>query len=196
MSLVQRVVAGFLVLLLALLTLVTVSYVSVSQIQNDLSQVTDETLPVSQSANDIKINILQQNQNVMSIFSTTSTKVVDQLEAEFKAFDNKVSETLNTIPTSVISSNSVLSKELGRIQSVRKEYVSKAAELINLHRSAIQTSIAINRELKVLSNTERRLSYYLAKNSANVFSDGEFKLTMTGLDREVKQVLAAFMVFW
>ena len=114
MSLVQRVVAGFLVLLLALLTLVTVSYVSVSQIQNDLSQVTDETLPVSQSANDIKINILQQNQNVMSIFSTTSTKVVDQLEAEFKAFDNKVSETLNTIPTSVISSNSVLSKELGR----------------------------------------------------------------------------------
>lgn len=126
MSLVQRVVAGFLVLLLALLTLVTVSYVSVSQIQNDLSQVTDETLPVSQSANDIKINILQQNQNVMSIFSTTSTKVVDQLEAEFKAFDNKVSETLNTIPTSVISSNSVLSKELGRIQSVRKEYVTKA----------------------------------------------------------------------
>lgn len=195
MSLVQRVVAGFLVLLLALLTLVTVSYVSVSQIQNDLSQVTDETLPVSQSANDIKINILQQNQNVMSIFSTTSTKVVDQLEAEFKAFDNKVSETLNTIPTSVISSNSVLSKELGRIQSVRKEYVSKAAELINLHRSAIQTSIAINRELKVLSNTERRLSYYLAKNSANVFSDGEFKLTMTGLDREVKQVLAAFNGF-
>lgn len=195
MSLVQRVVAGFLVLLLALLTLVTVSYVSVSQIQNDLSQVTDETLPVSQSANDIKINILQQNQNVMSIFSTTSTKVVDQLEAEFKAFDNKVSETLNTIPTSVISSNSVLSKELGRIQSVRKEYVTKAAELINLHRSAIQTSIAINRELKVLSNTERRLSYYLAKNSANVFSDGEFKLTMTGLDREVKQVLAAFNGF-
>lgn len=113
MSLVQRVVAGFLVLLLALLTLVTVSYVSVSQIQNDLSQVTDETLPVSQSANDIKINILQQNQNVMSIFSTTSTKVVDQLEAEFKAFDNKVSETLNTIPTSVISSNSVLSKSWG-----------------------------------------------------------------------------------
>lgn len=195
MSLVQRVVAGFLVLLLALLTLVTVSYVSVSQIQNDLSQVTDETLPVSQSANDIKINILQQNQNVMSIFSTTSTKVVDQLEAEFKAFDNKVSETLNTIPASVISSNNVLSKELGRIQSVRKEYVSKAAELINLHRSAIQTSIAINRELKVLSNTERRLSYYLAKNSANVFSDGEFKLTMTGLDREVKQVLAAFNGF-
>lgn len=195
MSLVQRVVAGFLVLLLALLTLVTVSYFSVSQIQNDLSQVTDETLPVSQSANDIKINILQQNQNVMSIFSTTSTKVVDQLEAEFKAFDNKVSETLNTIPASVISSNSVLSKELGRIQSVRKEYVTKASELINLHRSAIQTSIAINRELKVLSNTERRLSYYLAKNSASVFSDGEFKLTMTGLDREVKQVLAAFNGF-
>lgn len=192
MSLVQRVVAGFLVLLLALLTLVGVSYFSVSQIQTDLAQVTNETLPVSQSANDVKINILQQNQNVMSIFSTTSTTVVDQLETEFKAFDTKVTETLNTIPASVVSNNSVLSQELGHIQSMRKEYVATASELINLHRNAIKTSIGINRELKVLSNTERRLSYYLAKNSANRFSDAEFKLTMTGLDREVKQVLAAF----
>jgi methyl-accepting chemotaxis protein len=195
MSLVQRVVAGFLVLLLALLTLVAVSYFSVSQIQGDLSQVTDETLPVSQSANDVKINILQQNQNVMSIFSTTSTTVVDQLETEFNVFDKKVSETLATIPPAVISNNHVLSEELSKIQSVRKEYVAKASELINLHRTAIQTSISINRELKVLSNTERRLSYYLAKNSASVFADGEFKLTMTGLDREVKQVLAAFNGF-
>jgi methyl-accepting chemotaxis protein len=195
MSLVQRVVAGFLVLLLALLTLVAVSYFSVSQIQGDLSQVTDETLPVSQSANDVKINILQQNQNVMSIFSTTSTAVVDQLETEFNVFDKKVSETLATIPPAVISNNHVLSEELSKIQSVRKEYVAKASELINLHRTAIQTSISINRELKVLSNTERRLSYYLAKNSASVFADGEFKLTMTGLDREVKQVLAAFNGF-
>jgi methyl-accepting chemotaxis protein len=195
MSLVQRVVAGFLVLLLALLTLVAVSYFSVSQIQTDLSQVTEETLPVSQSANDVKINILQQNQNVMSIFSTTSTAVVDQLEAEFKAFDTKVTETLSTIPTSVINNNSVLSKELPQIQSMRKEYVSKASELISLHRSAIKTSVAINRELKVLSNTERRLSYYLARNAASAFSDNDFKLTMTGLDREVKQVLAAFNAF-
>lgn len=35
MSLVQRIIGGFLILLLALLTLVTVSYVSISQVQSD-----------------------------------------------------------------------------------------------------------------------------------------------------------------
>lgn len=192
MSLVQRIIGGFCVLLLALLTLVAVSYFSVSQIQTDLSQITDETLPVSQSANDIKINILQQNQNVMSIFSTTSPLVVDQLESQFRNVDKKVSETLNTIPKEVISNNSLLSQELEKIQSTRQQYVSKAAELIKLHRIAIITSKEMNRQLKVVSNLERRLAYYLNKNSASVFYDANFKLTMTGLDREVKQVLAAF----
>lgn len=77
MSLVQRIVAGFVILLIALLTLVFVNYSSIMQIQTDLTQVTDETLPISKNANTVKINVLQQNQNVMSIFSTTDPNVVN-----------------------------------------------------------------------------------------------------------------------
>lgn len=193
MTIVQRIIGGFAILLLALLTLVTVSYFSVSQIQDDLSNVTDETLPVSQHANDVKINILQQNQSVMSIFSTTSPQVVDQLESEFKNFDKKVAETLAQIPQDVINNNPVLTTEYANIQKVRQQYTKEADALINLQRTAITTSQDINRELKVVSNLQRRIEYYLRKNNNDVLIDNaDFKLNMTGLDREVKQVLSAF----
>ena len=193
MTIVQRIISGFVVLLLALLTLVTVSYFSVSQIQDDLTSVTDETLPIAQHANDVKINILQQNQSVMSIFSTTSSQVVDQLESEFKSFNQKVAETLGKIPQEVITGNPVLSSEYNNIQKVRQVYTKEASELINLQRNAITTNQSINRELKVVSNLQRRLEYYLRKNNNDVLIDNQdFKLNMIGLDREVKQVLAAF----
>jgi methyl-accepting chemotaxis protein len=195
MSLVQRIMGGFFILLVALLTLVVVSYVSVNEIQRDLNQVTDETLPLAQNANDMKINILQQNQNVMSIFSTTSPEVVDQLESSFNEFGTKVDKTLSSIPASVVSGNSTLSAALSDIQSVRKQFDTEAKELIGLHRNAIMTSNQINQHLKITSNLERRLSHYLPKYSADRYDTSDFKLTMIGLDREIKTVLSAFNAY-
>jgi methyl-accepting chemotaxis protein len=195
MSLVQRIMGGFFILLVALLALVVVSYVSVNEIQRDLNQVTDETLPLAQNANDMKINILQQNQNVMSIFSTTSPEVVDQLESSFNEFGLKVDKTLSAIPASVVSGNAALSTALRDIQSVRRQFDTEAKELIGLHRNAIMTSNQINQHLKITSNLERRLSHYLPKYSADRYDTSDFKLTMIGLDREIKTVLSAFNAY-
>lgn len=83
MSLVQRIIGGFLILLLALLTLVTVSYVSISQVQSDLDQVMEDTLPISEKANAVKLNILQQHQNVISVFSFDDVAAVEQSQQRF-----------------------------------------------------------------------------------------------------------------
>ncbi len=192
MSLVQRIVGGFFILLLALLTIVMVSYISISKIQNDLSQVTNQTLPVSQNANNVKINILQQDQNVMSIFSTSSIDVVNSLEAQFKSFDDKATATLEAIPSHVISANQVLSREIETIQKVRKQYDEQAAALFNLQRSDIAVGQKINMQLRVMSNIDRRLTYNLSKYAKRAYLGEDFSLTMEGLDREVKQVLSAF----
>ncbi|MFB9134540.1 methyl-accepting chemotaxis protein [Vibrio olivae] len=192
MSLVQRIVGGFLILLLALLTIVIVSYVSISKIQEDLNQVTHETLPVSQRANNIKIDVLQQNERVMSIFSVSNPEVVDELESEFKEFNQQVTQTLASIPTHVIESNSVLKTELAMIQKVRAAYVEQANQLFNLQRSDLEVNAEINAQLRIMSNIERRLTYYLNKYSKRAYLGQDFTLTMQGLDREVKQVLTAF----
>lgn len=192
MSLVQRIVGGFLVLLLALLTIVLVSYISISKIQSDLNQVTNETLPVSQKANNVKIDILQQSQDVMSIFSTNKIDVVNQLENDFKSYDQQVIEILGSIPKQVIESNDVLSQEFDTIAKERKRFVDQAKNLFELQRSDIKVEQEINLQLRIMSNIERRLTYYLGKYADRAYLGEEFTLTMVGLDREVKQVLTAF----
>lgn len=192
MSLVQRIIGGFLILLIGLLTLVFVSYISISRIQTDFNQVTGKMLPIAQKANDVKINILQQNQSAMSVFSTNSPQVVDHYESQFKTYHQKVSETLQSFPQDIITSNDVLGRELSTINTVGKQYAEEASELIRLRRGEILTERKINAQLRRLGNIERRVTYYLNKYSKQRHLNEDFSLTMTGLQREVKQILNAF----
>ncbi|MCE0493711.1 methyl-accepting chemotaxis protein [Vibrio salinus] len=193
MSLVQRIIGGFTILLLALLTLVIVSYVSISRVQGDLNAVNNEILPVSKIANDIKIDILQQNQNVTAIFSSSHVKGVDQHKAEFEKFDRQVNESLASILSmEAVSSNSVLSQEFKTIKAARSGYIKQSQDLFKLRRENILMTEKISREIRVLSNVERRLTYYLRRYSTRKYLGKDFSLTMEGLDREVKQILTAF----
>ncbi len=80
MSLIQRIIGGFFILLVGMLILVVVSYFSINRIQDDLNHMTGSVLPIAQSAGDGKTNILQQYENVMSIFSTDVPEKVDEIE--------------------------------------------------------------------------------------------------------------------
>ncbi|WP_115719411.1 methyl-accepting chemotaxis protein [Gallaecimonas mangrovi] len=193
MSLVQRIVGGFVILLVALLILVSVSYFSVNQIQGDIEQVTHETLPVSKNASEIKINFLNQSRYVMSIFSTTSPKVVDQLEASFNDFDQRIDHTIEQLPAKLIAANPVLSAELTQVKKVREQYRHEARELIGLYRNALDIGNSINVQLNTMSNLERRLDHYLGKYADD--PDTDFRLTISGLDREVTQVVNTFNAF-
>ncbi|RQW61768.1 methyl-accepting chemotaxis protein [Vibrio viridaestus] len=192
MSLVQRIIGGFLILLLALLTLVIVSYVSISRVQNDLNQVMNETLPVSKKANDVKIDILQQYQNVVSIFTTSNVNEVDGHKTDFERYGKQVDQTLASIPQDVISSNSLLAQELNTIKGLRSAYINQAQALIQLRRSNIIIAEKISQEIRILSNVQRRLTYYLRRYSTRGYLGQDFSLTMEGLDREVTQVLTTF----
>lgn len=192
MSLVHRIIGGFLILLLALLTLVIVSYVSISRVQTDLNQVMNETLPVSKNANDVKIDILQQHKSVVSIFSASGVNQVDTYKAEFERFNTMANQTLAAIPQEVIANNSQLAQELDNIKSLRQSYTRQANELMQLRRSNITISEKISQQIRVLSNVERRITYYLKRYSSRRYLGPAFISTMEGLDREVTQVLTAF----
>ncbi len=192
MSLVQRIIGGFVIILLALLTLVIVSYVSISRVQEDLNQVNSEVLPISTKASDIKVDILQQSRSVVSVFSTSSVSGVDSLRAEFDKFGSMADQTLASIPADIINNNAVLAQELQTIRQLRNSYVSQARELIQLRRDNIQIAEKISLEARTLNNVQRRLTYYLNRYSSRTYLGKNFSLTMTGLDREVKQVLTAF----
>ena len=192
MSLVQRIIGGFLILLLALLTLVFVSYFSISKVQTSLNQVTQETLPISKKANDVKIDILHQHQSLISIFSTANVEMVDNNKAKFEKYGSQVSAVLSSLPKNVINQSPILNRELQVITETRKVYDEQALKLIDLRRQNIVIDEKINREMRVLSNVDRRINYYLRRYASRTYLGSHFTLIMEGLQREVKQVLTAF----
>ncbi|SHO58260.1 methyl-accepting chemotaxis protein [Vibrio quintilis] len=192
MSLIQRMIGGFSILVIALLIMVTINYTSVNRIQDDLTYITDKTLPVSQRANDIKIDILQQHLKVMSVFSTRDMNTVNQYENMFRSFDKKIVDEISAIPPDIIADNSILSQGLATIKSAGKSYVSDASALIDLRRRLIEMDQQISAQQQIVSQIERRLSYYLTKYSGDRYDDREFRFTITGLQREAKQIFSAF----
>jgi methyl-accepting chemotaxis protein len=192
MSLVQRIIGGFLILLLALLTLVFVNYFSISKVQISLDQVMEETLPISKKANDVKIDILHQYQNLISIFSTNDVDVVDNSKTKYEKYGDRVSTALASLPQNIIGQSPVLTRELAAIATTREVYDEQALKLIDLRRQNIIIDEKINREMRVISNVDRRINYYLRRYAARTYLGSNFTLIMTGLQREVKQVLTAF----
>ncbi|SMS01623.1 Methyl-accepting chemotaxis protein PctA [Vibrio mangrovi] len=195
MSLVKRIVSGFAILLVALLAMGMVSYYAMNQIQKDLHRITDDTLPLSQRANDIKVNILQQNQIVMSMYNEDHLEHIDGIESSFNDIESRLTDMINTIPNDLIVQSEVLSEALTDIKQNRRNYSANSKELITLHRQSISINQKINSELKILNNLQRRLTYYLAKYSSSRYTDKDFQLTVVGLDREVKRVLNAFSTY-
>lgn len=192
MSLVQRIIGGFLILLLALLTLVTVSYVSISQVQSDLDQVMEDTLPISEKANAVKLNILQQHQNVISVFSFDDVAAVEQSQQRFAHYTSQIDQLLNSFPRDIIQSSSVLQNELNAIMAAKKQYDAQAQKLIELSRDDIVIAGKVKEAMRTLSHIERRLTYYLQRYGSRSYLGDTFALTMKGLDREIKQILNAF----
>ncbi|MFM2482013.1 methyl-accepting chemotaxis protein [Celerinatantimonas sp. YJH-8] len=191
-TLVQRIIGGFLLLLIALLVSVGVNYTSVSHISNNFKQISSETLPLSQTANSTKLTLLQQNQNVLSVFNTTTVNEINQYEQNYTDLDQKINQLLSNTPQQVIANNAILSGKITSIQNTRSQYSNTVKKLIELHRNRLINEKNINVQLNNMVRLERRLNYYLAKYYGPRYSDPEFKSLMKGLDLEAKQIFDAF----
>ncbi|MFM2484482.1 methyl-accepting chemotaxis protein [Celerinatantimonas yamalensis] len=192
LTLVQRIVTGFMILLMALLVLVGVNYHSLNKIQGNIEQITEQTIPLEQAANDSKISILQQNQILLSVFNSVNAEQIATIEQQFKTAREHTDQVLNSISKDQLKAHDNLAKSLDAIKTLRQQYSQTAMLMLNQHREAITINRQINDQLGKFSHLEERLNYYLSKYGAPRYDNPELKLTITGLSLEVKQVISYF----
>lgn len=195
MSLVSRIIGGFSILILFLLVLVGVSYFSVNKIDSDISEVTRVTLPLSKSVNLLQTNVLQQNNYVVSVFTVDNAEQIDALQSNFTSLNDGIVNTLNAIGQSTLNSDGAFTAEINQITQLRTSYTSAAKALMDIRRASLANDKKIDAQLKVMSNIQRRLNYYLNKYSSNLYSDPKFELSMVGLERETKRVVTGFNTY-
>ena len=195
MSLVSRIIGGFSILILFLLVLVGVSYFSVNKIDSDISEVTRVTLPLSKSVNLLQTNVLQQNNYVVSVFTVDNAEQIDALQSNFTSLNDGIVNTLNAIGQSTLNSDGAFTAEINQITQLRTSYTSAAKALMDIRRASLANDKKIDAQLKVMSNIQRRLNYYLNKYTSNLYSDPKFELSMVGLERETKRVVTGFNTY-
>ena len=152
----------------------------------------EDTLPISEKANAVKLNILQQHQNVISVFSFDDVAAVEQSQQRFAQYTSQIDQLLNSFPRDIIQRSSVLQNELNTIMAAKKQYDAQAQKLIELSRDDIVIAGKVKEAMRTLSHIERRLTYYLQRYGSRSYLGDTFALTMKGLDREIKQILNAF----
>lgn len=194
MSLIQRIVASFTALLVALALVVVVNYVSISRIENDLDTLSQQGLVIARSANDIKLTLLSQNNELLRIFSVQQQAEVNQAAQTFKALDNHVSQQLGQLPQYLLQGNSAMQQAKQAIEQYRQQNTQGAMQLVQQRIQALQLAQQVKQQLKVLSNLEVRLSYYLNKYASDRQSGQQVEL-MQGLAQDVHQVLNAFNLY-
>lgn len=195
MSLVSRIIGGFSILIIFLLVLVGVSYFSVNKIDTDISEVTRVTLPLSKSVTLLKTDVLQQNNYVVSVFTVESAAQIDALQASFNKLNESIDNTLSAIGQSSLNRDGAFSEDISQISQLRTSYAAAAKALMDIRRASLANDKQIDADLKIMSNTERRLTYYLNKYTSDRYSDPQFKLTMVGMERETKRVLTGFNAY-
>ncbi|CAG9297686.1 methyl-accepting chemotaxis protein [Celerinatantimonas diazotrophica] len=191
-TLVQRIVGGFILLLIVFLVSVVVNYTSVDQIAGNFKEISNKTLPLSNIANNTKITLLQQNQNLLMVFHAEKPNAIDPLRKNFEQSDQEISALLGKIPQPIIDANKALSEKVAAIKSIRKNYASAGIQLMAIRKQKLTNNEAINVQLNYMSRLERRLNYYLAKYSKPRYAKANFQSIIKGLDRETKVILNAF----
>lgn len=187
MSLIQRIVASLGLLLVALALVVLVSYVSITRIESDLTVLSEEGLATADSANATKLLLLQQNNELLRIFSVTQADEVAAATSAFQALDQRVTQQLNSIAPQLLQQNQQLQQAKQQIERYRQQNSAGALAIVNSRAEALAQQQQIQQQLKVLSNLEGRLAYYL-----NKYSSTE---AIKGLAQDVHQVLNAFNLY-
>lgn len=191
-TLVQRIVGGFILLLIAFLVSVVVNYTSVNQIAGNFNEISNKTLPLASIANETKITLLQQNQHLLMVFNVENPNTIDAFQKDFKQANQEISTLLDKIPQPIIDANKALSEKISAIKATRTDYAAVGEQLMAIHKQKLINQETINVQLNYMSRLERRLNYYLTKYSEPRYEEENFFSIIKGLDRETKAVFNAF----
>ncbi|PPC74561.1 methyl-accepting chemotaxis protein [Pokkaliibacter plantistimulans] len=195
LSILQRVIGGFTLLVLLLLTIVATSYKGIHGVSSKLDMVTGETLPLNQTASDMNATLLRANQDLLGLLINRNS---DEVNAGKSSFDGNI-QTLQTqlgqIPTLLdASTDSSLTDLLAQISSSTEGYVQLASQLTELHLQKLSVDQQIKAQQEDVMTKGDQLVEFLNKFIADN-PTGNAQNQAAGLLREVSKVVSGYKAF-
>lgn len=188
MTLIFRIVASLLLLLVLLMAMSGISFISTQTIGLSINKMTEKSVPLSEQANQIKSAILQQSNQLSSIF-TPHDEDDAQLIANVTQSLKRGTEAVETSIEAVRSLNqSGLNAPLSALLDSYHEFAQQANELLQLRRKELFSNYEAKSAAREFSYLERQLASYISKFKSDFF----LRDLILELDLNVKQVIFAF----
>src|SRR5450830_83183 len=160
MTILQRVIGGFAVLLVVLLTMVGISYQSTHSISERLTIITGQSAPLSRAASELYVHILRANQALLAVLISNDPKQIDDGKQPFNDSLARFTQLLESIP-SYIGDHPQLRDNLAQQRQLSAAYVEQAQNLMETHRQYV-AQVAQTHELQGYSSSQGvQLTSYL-----------------------------------
>ncbi|MBH3440579.1 HAMP domain-containing protein [Pseudomonas lutea] len=174
MTILQRVIGGFALLLVLLLSIVGISYQSTHSISDRLSIITGQSAPLSQAASELNVHILRANQAVLAVLISRDGQQIAEGKKPFDESLGRFNELLGSTAR-YIGDRPELKKNLTQQRELSTAYAEQAATLMKLHGQQVALNIQARTLQGFATQEGTRLSNmlrdYMAKQRANGSTD-------------------------
>ena len=172
MTILQRVIGGFAVLVLLILIMAGISYQNTQSISSRLSIITGESAPLSRAASELYVHILRANQALLAIQISTDPK---QIEDGKQPFTDSVAQFNKLLDNTAAyaGDHDKLRASLAQQRQQVAVYAEQAQALMASHMQHVQ-QLALTRQLQGYSSVQAvQLTSYLRDYIARERSAGE-----------------------
>ncbi|MCY0966790.1 methyl-accepting chemotaxis protein [Parathalassolituus penaei] len=195
MSLVQRIIWGFALLLIALLVLAGSNFMSLSSIQTQLQGVTERAVPLSRTAGSIRATVLHADLLMQRLLQTDSIEENARIKQQFDNTIAELNQLLGSISPELIASNSALKTALDGIRSSATDFGKNSDSLLANHLKTLELRKIEEHHARIMVKLDRQLDKYLGKDTTNLFLAPDVRTTVQALDRDTRTVMNAFSSF-
>nr|WP_024642588.1 methyl-accepting chemotaxis protein [Pseudomonas syringae] len=160
MTILQRVIGGFAVLVLLLLAMAGISYQSTHSISDRISVITGQSAPLSRAGSELYVHVLRANQALLGILVSTDPKQIDDGKQPFNDSMTRFNQLLDSTPA-YIGDRAELRDNLNQQRQLSAAYAEQAQTLIASHRQHVLQALQ-SRVLQGYSSTQgAQLTGYL-----------------------------------
>ncbi|EPM58556.1 methyl-accepting chemotaxis protein [Pseudomonas syringae pv. actinidiae ICMP 19073] len=152
MTVLQRVIGGFAVLVVLLLAMAGISYQSTHSISERISIITGQSAPLSRAASELYVHVLRANQALLGILVSTDPKQIDEGKQPFNDSMARFNQLLDSIPA-YTGDRAELRDNLNQQRQLSAAYVEQAQTLIASHRQHV-LQVLQSRVLQGYSSSE------------------------------------------
>ena len=189
LSIVQRITAGFALLLVLLLALAGISYLQTSLIHDKLLRVTEQATPLAATASRLQEALLQSNQAVWQHSASWEANDLTSARQRFTQGKSQFADLLKQLSTFELGNNQQPLSALGQESN---SLFATAEQLMTLHEQAVQQDASLETMRKDFllqgdifrSAADLLLQFTASKRSLH----NKAELVTSGLARDIRQI--------